>query len=565
MRAEHYTTDYLIIGAGPAGLQLAYFLQRGNQDYMVLEAANRPGTFFDLFPRHRTLISINKRYTGYEDREGQLRYDWNSLLCNDSEMAFTNYSEEYFADSRDYARYLRDFAERFILRVRYKTPVVQVKRLPKHMEHRFEVNSKDGSTYSCRALVIATGLWLPYIPAIPGIELTENYFDFPTDPKDYANQRVLILGKGNSAFETANHLCGTTRVTHLCSPHSIKFAWRTHFFGHLRAVNNDFLDTYILKGQNSVLDASVLKIEKIDNEYLVEVEFSHAQRQKALIAYDRVLTCTGFRWKHDFFSPDCTPELTLEGRLPAMTSSWESTNQPGIYFAGTLMQMRDFHKTMSNVLHGFRFNILNLSRILQKELIAEYAWPFEALERTAEAVAEKIIQRVSHNAGLMHQPGFLSDVIVVRSEIVEYYDILAVDYVRDSKFSSAHHYYVVTMEYGEFKEDVFAEHRVPDSSKAYDDAYLHPRIQRFERREQVGEHHMSESLENDWRVDEFLGERQLIRQMAFVNQKDASKYQQAHRAGLVNFLMQWLPSGDGTIKGVQKGDIPSDPSIDDKF
>ena len=45
------TLDYLIIGAGPAGLQLAALLEAdGRRDYLVLEGADAPGAFFARFP-----------------------------------------------------------------------------------------------------------------------------------------------------------------------------------------------------------------------------------------------------------------------------------------------------------------------------------------------------------------------------------------------------------------------------------------------------------------------------------------------------------------------------------
>src|SRR4051794_18851221 len=49
------THDYLIIGAGPAGLQLAALLVRDGHDYAVLERGTAPGTFFTRYPRHRRL------------------------------------------------------------------------------------------------------------------------------------------------------------------------------------------------------------------------------------------------------------------------------------------------------------------------------------------------------------------------------------------------------------------------------------------------------------------------------------------------------------------------------
>ena len=43
------TVDYLVIGAGPAGLQLGYFLDRAGRDYVILEAGSAPGRFFKTF------------------------------------------------------------------------------------------------------------------------------------------------------------------------------------------------------------------------------------------------------------------------------------------------------------------------------------------------------------------------------------------------------------------------------------------------------------------------------------------------------------------------------------
>jgi cation diffusion facilitator CzcD-associated flavoprotein CzcO len=40
---EQQTVDYLVIGAGPAGLQLGYFLDRAGRDYLILEAGGVPG------------------------------------------------------------------------------------------------------------------------------------------------------------------------------------------------------------------------------------------------------------------------------------------------------------------------------------------------------------------------------------------------------------------------------------------------------------------------------------------------------------------------------------------
>ena len=37
--------DYVIVGAGPAGLQLGYFMQQAGWNYLIVEAGSGPGQF----------------------------------------------------------------------------------------------------------------------------------------------------------------------------------------------------------------------------------------------------------------------------------------------------------------------------------------------------------------------------------------------------------------------------------------------------------------------------------------------------------------------------------------
>ena len=55
-------------------------------------------------------------------------------------------------------------------------------------------------------MVVATGLPRPNIPDIAGIEHAVGYEDMSIEPGAYENKSVLILGKQQSAFETANHI-----------------------------------------------------------------------------------------------------------------------------------------------------------------------------------------------------------------------------------------------------------------------------------------------------------------------------------------------------------------------
>lgn len=39
--------DYCVLGAGPAGLQMGYFLSKAKRDYIILERNTGPASFFN--------------------------------------------------------------------------------------------------------------------------------------------------------------------------------------------------------------------------------------------------------------------------------------------------------------------------------------------------------------------------------------------------------------------------------------------------------------------------------------------------------------------------------------
>src|SRR5579872_4588707 len=121
---------YVIVGAGPAGLQLSYYLQREGADYVTLEREVAPGQFFRYFPRHRRLISLNKVHTTSTDPEIRLRWDWNSLLSDSPELLFPKFSSEYFPSADDMTRYLEEFQRHWDLKVRYGAPAEGIERTP---------------------------------------------------------------------------------------------------------------------------------------------------------------------------------------------------------------------------------------------------------------------------------------------------------------------------------------------------------------------------------------------------------------------------------------------------
>ena len=508
--------DYLIIGAGPAGLQLAQELGAAGRDYLVLESGEGPGTFFHRFPRHRQLISINKTHTGTSDPEFNLRMDWNSLLSPEPDLLFTRYSERYFPEAADLIRYLADYAARFGLRVNYGRTVTRVSR---NTDGTFTVADDSGRSYAARRLIVATGVSKPYIPAIPGIELAEQYETVSVDPRDFTDQRVLIIGKGNSALETADNLVETAAVIHVAGPSSIRMAWRTHYVGHLRAVNNNFLDTYQLKSQNAILDGTVVSIARDAAAGMLAVRFAFSRANEMVkeLRYDRVIACTGFRFDAGIFDATCRPALAHKDRFPKLTSAYEAEGIPGLYVAGTLTQQRDFKQGTSGFIHGFRYGARALRKILEQRY-HQVPWPSVPVAGTAAAVSEAVLARVNRTSALYQQFGVLGDVVLRDSGgTARYLEEVPVDFLRDGGLDTLAEggdggrgtdALVITLEYGPDHDQVdpfdisVARVAQDDAERAFDAAYLHPVVRLYRKAghgyELMAVHHVAENLENEW-------------------------------------------------------------------
>ena len=85
---------------------MADLMSSVDQDYLVLEAGGTRHLLRDV-PRHGQLLSINRRFNIFPERDFNLRHDWNSLLSDDPEKVMTRYSTELFPHRDELVQYLR--------------------------------------------------------------------------------------------------------------------------------------------------------------------------------------------------------------------------------------------------------------------------------------------------------------------------------------------------------------------------------------------------------------------------------------------------------------------------
>ncbi|MBV1854206.1 NAD(P)-binding domain-containing protein [Catellatospora tritici] len=490
---------YLIVGAGPAGLQLSYYLQQRGCDYLTLEREAAPAAFFRHFPRHRRLISINKVHTTSTDPEIRLRWDWNSLLHEPADLPFPKYSGEYFPHADDLVRYLEDFTAHHQLRVRYDTGVTRVER----DGDGFLVYTDQG-TYAADCLVMATGWQRPNVPQIKGIEHVTGYESMETDPAHYANQRVLILGKGNSAFETASSMLGHAAMIHLASPRPLRLSWNTKHPGDVRGHHGAVLDSYQFKTLHSVLDCTIDEIVPLENGNLeVHLTYTHADGETAVMEYESVLRCTGFAMDTSVFGDDCRPDLVPSGRMPTTRPDWQSTNVDGLYFAGTLAQDRDFKKASSAFIDGFRYNLRTLTALLV-ERYEQTPLPHDTTKADPATLTDLVLDRVNWSSALWTQFEFLVDALVVDAATgqVRHYVDLPEDYAV-ARFADEPHFYTFGLRWGRDEYgDVFAIERHPQPDRAAESAFIHPVVRRYHGTTRVEELHLLEDLLAEWRRPE---------------------------------------------------------------
>lgn len=507
---------YCVLGAGPAGLQMGFFLSKAKRDYIILERNSGPGSFFNKYPRHRKLISINKIHTGRRNREFNLRHDWNSLLSDKPDLLFRRVSSELYPPADAFPVYLSLFERELGLKVRYGVDIGRIRSVHSAAGRSYVLTDQHATDYSCGILLVATGLWVPQEVEFVGSDLVEGYESISTNPDDYKGQAVLILGKGNSAFETAQSILGSASRVHMLSSSPVRLAWQTHYVGDLRAVNNELLDTYQLKSLDGLVEAHLENVVITKQEgrsrrrsggndaetkaklYLglrkymqngdegngstvtrQELPEFHIDNFPLRKPYDRVIRCLGFRFNFSIFdSSACPPHSdNAKGRLPGVTAWYEGKNTPGLFLLGTASHSRDYRASAGGFVHGFRYTARAVHRVLEYRYHGN-AWPTTRLMTTQ--LMSWILRRVGEASGPYQMFEILGDVILLRGSHCEYVEEFLLQALPEfSSLSghevSSHGLIVVVMQYGKRKIDYLGRNRAEtDWTRAWKSNFLHP-------------------------------------------------------------------------------------------
>ena len=191
---KHY--DVVIIGAGQAGLSVAYFLRRTNRSFIILDSESAPGAAWrHAWPSLKLFSPAS----------------WSSLAG--WPMPFP---KDSYPSAADVVSYFALYEQRYALDVQRPHRVTSVSKAD---DGGFTVQA-DGLALHCSVVVSATGTWSkPFIPAYPQSEEFQGsqvHSAHYAGVAPYVGKRVLVVGGGNSGAQIHAELsavCESTWVT----------------------------------------------------------------------------------------------------------------------------------------------------------------------------------------------------------------------------------------------------------------------------------------------------------------------------------------------------------------
>lgn len=194
--------DAIVIGAGQSGLAATHALLARGLRPLVLEAGDEPVGSWPHYYDSLTLFSP-ARYSALPG------------------LPFPGDPERY-PHRDEVADYLRTYAAHLDADIRTGQQVVEVAR-----DNEFRVTTADGTSFTTPTVIAATGgFGNPHRPALPGLDCfpgTVLHAAQYRSPAPFDNQRVIVVGAGNSAVQIAAELAEHAHVT-LATRKPVKFS-----------------------------------------------------------------------------------------------------------------------------------------------------------------------------------------------------------------------------------------------------------------------------------------------------------------------------------------------------
>ncbi|MFS0722263.1 flavin-containing monooxygenase [Paenibacillus sp. 1P07SE] len=346
--------DVIVIGGGQAGMASGYYLMKNELQFLILEASGQVG--------------------------GSWPYYYDSLKLFSPASLSSLPGMKIAAESTHYPlrneviQYLNDYAKSFHLPIRLNQKVTAIEK----SKEGFEIRTGTGDVYLTRTIINASGSFhSPYTPDIKGRDLFQGkvlHSSLYRNTEPFKDQRVVVVGRGNSAVQIAVELSDSSHTT-LAVLKPVAFVKQKvlgidlHYW--LRGTGLDTFPFWRLGKKAPAPTAAAdlgeykTKLESgrpdqlqmfssFDNEGVV---WSNGKREKV----DTVIFATGYRPSLPFLRP--LGALDNDGK-PSQTAG-VSLTVPGLYFVGLEGQRSFASATLRGVGPDAKFVISKLIKHLK--------------------------------------------------------------------------------------------------------------------------------------------------------------------------------------------------------
>lgn len=222
--------DLIIVGAGPAGISASLTARKHQMNFLTLEQDSLGGTVFN-FPRSKIVMTAPMNLPLY----GKVK------LFNTSKTELLDIWRPLLAQNN--------------ISIREQSKVEKIEMEP----DGFRVSLLSGESFKTKNVLLAIGRrGTPRKLGIPGEELEKVAYKL-LEPENIHNQKVIVVGGGDSAIESALLLMSQNQVT---------LSYRGEAFSRLKPKNRERIDEAMANNRLQVILKSNLNKIETDNVWM---------------------------------------------------------------------------------------------------------------------------------------------------------------------------------------------------------------------------------------------------------------------------------------------------------
>ena len=315
--------DYIIIGAGQAGLAIAYYLNKKKLNYLIVDANSETGA-----PWLKRWDSL-KLFTPSE---------FNHLPG----MKFPH-KKGHYANKYEVADYLKKYVDKFDIPIEFNQKITSLKK-----ENDIFTLKSDTKEFTAKNVIIATGPFhKPFTPKCHtkiSKDIVQIHSEHYKSPKQLQEGATLVVGAGDSGVQILSEISDTNRQVYFSGNTNImsipqEFLGKTLWWwfskiGFLTAHKYSWIGKKLSKGGQPVIGTDVKTLFKKKNVTCVgrtldANEENITFEKQEVNDIKNVIWATGFKPNFNWIEG-----IELDGDHYPKNYRGVSNNIKGLYFLG---------------------------------------------------------------------------------------------------------------------------------------------------------------------------------------------------------------------------------------